>query len=81
MGCACSKKLAADADDPSVTTKGKAYTRVDTMDAPLKQEAVVEPEAKAAMEPMAEEKEAKPVDPAADVVAEVAAAEVAATKG
>ena len=39
MGCANSKKLAADADDPSVTTKeGKAYTRVDAMDAPATQE-------------------------------------------
>lgn len=76
MGCCASKELAAD-DDPSVTTKGgKAYTRVDAMDAPAKQEeAVVEPEAEAALEPMAEEKEAKEVAPAADVVAE--AAEVA----
>ena len=50
MGCCASKELAAD-DDPSVTTKGgKAYTRVDAMDAPAKQEeAVVEPEAEAAM--------------------------------
>ena len=70
MGCCASKELAAE-DDPSVTTKGgKAFTRVDPMDPPAKQEvAVVEPEAKAAMEPMAEEKEAKEVAPAADAVA------------